>query len=1246
MKFFLTLFFTGFLFGCGMPAGFVEAQAANPVAPATRATLEGKTTRALRYRPDGTDFVTENGGEFFNRPLYGMNTAFRVDAGDQPEFLLYLPGRGGNLRLGFQTGAGTKWLFDAEKILTRYRPGSMQYEIRDTLLDSGRLELTLLALNATEGLVLRAGLRDTTTPVELVWAYGGANGARGTRDGDIGTEREPVSRFFQLHPEQCRSNVFSIEANTFTLRSKPATLIGLAPSGAKLAVADATQWASLTDLLASSGKPTELPVLVGRAALRTGQPLYLALQRVIQDRDNQEELAVYRAVSSERPGQVRKPRGIELPPAYKVEDLPRVFDEAERHRRALAEQIVVDTPDPFFNAAAAALCVAADGVWDEPQGAFMHGAVAWRSKLLGWRGPYAGDALGWHDRARRHLAYWAGRQNTNPIPAALLSADPTSNLSRNEPTLHSNGDLSNSHYDMNLVYIDALFRHFLWTGDLDFARQVWPVIERHLAWERRLFRRPFGPDQLPLYEAYAAIWASDDLQYHGGGATHATAYNYYHNQMAGRVAKLLGQDATPYEREAELILKAMRRDLWLADRGWFAEWKDLLGLQLTHPNAALWTFYHTLDSEVPTPFEAWQMTRFVDTQIARIPIHGPGVPDGGYYTLPTSSWMPYTWSLNNVVMAEVAHTALAYWQAGRADAAFLLFKGCVLDSMFLGLCPGNVGMCTYFDAYRRESQRDFADGIGVTSRTLVEGLFGVAPDALAGELRIRPGFPADWDRASLSHPDFSVAFRREGLTERFSVELKFPKPMTLRLQTVAQREGIAHVTVNGQPAPWHPVENSVGLPRVEVRCAPAARQEIRITWTGEKLAPANALAVVAQGGEIRGQFGAATLRQAADPQNALSQLTVEDHAFRARATGTLGHRAVFAQVQQGDLAWWQPVTFEIRPGQEILAAENQDASHLRFRVRNNTPSAIDCEAVIRVGERTMKARLQIPAIGESSELTLPSEGLLPGSNRVGVELGNGKTIEGMVINWKIKADHPAAKWDLVNLAPVFNDQVTQIFRNEYLSPRSPFCSLALPKQGIGSWCNFTTSFEVDDAGLRAAAGKAGGLFILPQGVPFQTSSARGEKNIAFTSQWDNYPRAISVPLDGQASHAYLLMAGSSNPMQSRCDNGEVIVTYADGSTDRLALHQPTTWWPIDQDYFLDDFAFRRPEPIPPRVDLKTGMVRVLDVATFKGKGGKVPGGAATVLDLPLKPTMELKSLTLSALANEVVLGVMAVTLAR
>ena len=743
-----------------------QASALGAAAAATP-MLEGQIERPLRYHPDGGDFVITNGAEFFNRPLYGPNTGFRVDAGDKPEFSLYLPGRGGNLRLGLKTPSGAKWLSEADQVVARYRPGSMIYEIGDALAPGGKLQLTALPLAGTEGLVLRVAWQGTAADAELVWAYGGVNGQRGARDGDIGTERVPVGEYFQLQPSFCQSNEFRLEGGRFTLRSRAATMAGVMPPGSKLALAEAAKWASVPELLASASGPVALPVVIGQAALRGGEPLFLVLQQL-------------------RPGGAGE--GGALAPAYKVEDLPKIFAAAEEHRRQLAERMVVDTPDPFINAAAAALCLAADGVWDERQGVVMHGAVAWRTRLLGWRGDYINDELGWHERARRDFTYWAGRQNTNPIPAVLAPADAAANLSRHEAALHSNGDLSNSHYDMNLVFIDALFRHLLWTGDLDFARRMWPVIQRHLAWEQRLFRRPFGPEGLPLYEGYAAIWASDDLEYEGGGAAHATAYNYYHNKMAARLARLLGEDAGPYEREADLIWRGMRSELWLPDCGWFAEWKDFLGLQLTHPNAALWSIYQTVDSEAATPLEAWQMTRYVDTQIARLPIRGPGVPEG-CYTLPTTSWMPYTWSLNNVVMAEAQHTALAFWQAGRGEEAFRLCKGSILDSMFLGLCPGNAGMCTWFDAYRRESQRDFADahwhdlaragGGLVRRRAGCAGGRGASPPRLPGGVgarqpappRFQPGLSAggagrDFHAAKRLRPTDVLAAASGGVARR------------------------------------------------------------------------------------------------------------------------------------------------------------------------------------------------------------------------------------------------------------------------------------------------------------------------------------------------------------------------------------------------------------------------------------------------------------------------------------------------
>jgi hypothetical protein len=713
--------------------------------------------------------------------------------------------------------------------------------------------------------------------------------------------------------------------------------------------------------------------------------------------------------------------------------------------------------------------------------------------------------------------------------------------------------------------------------------------------------------------------------------------------MAARTAKLLGKNPSEYQGEAALIAKGMREELWLKNRGWFAEWKDLLGLQLVHPNAAAWTFYHTVDSRVPTGMEAWQMSRFVDTQIARIPIRGDGVPEGNF-TMPTTSWMPYTWSLNNVVLAESTHTALAYWEAGRGDAAFPLLKGALLDSMFLGLCPGNVGMSTYFDAYRRESQRDFADGVGSLSRAMVEGLFGIQPDALAGELKIRPGFPASWNHAAIRHPDFDFAFRRNGNRETYTIESKFKKPMSARLQIRAFRDGIAGVTVNDQPASWRVLEESVGAPRIEIVAPAAPMQKIVVNWKGAKLATVKTLAVAALGNEFRADCGGQII-ELADPENALSGARFVNHELSGVVAGAIGHRTVFAKIRRGDLRWWQPVEFEIRPAWEIIQSPEQDPNHLRFRIRNNTARDFDRKIEISVGARRSQITLKVRAFNESDELVFSADGLLPGSNPVIANLGNGTVARGNVVNWTISAE-PKTRFEPISLMSVFNDRVTQIFRNEYLSPRSPFCSLSLPEQGIGSWCHPKETFDVDDSGLRRISAKNNGQFPTPEGVPFETPNVENAKNILFASQWKNYPEQNSISLAGKASHIYLLMAGSSNPMQSRFDNGEVIVTYADNSTARLALRNPTTWWPIDQDYFIDDFAFRRPEPIPPRVDLKTGIVRVLDPISFKGKGRKIPGGAATILDMPLDRTKELKSLTVRALANEVVIGLMSATLVR
>ena len=1186
-----------------------------PAAPNFADTI----ARPLRYDPRGTDFVAIDGSETFNRPLYGSGTPFRVDAGDKPEFSLFLPGRGGVLRLGVRRGELTKWLINADTIEARYRPGSMLYTIRDPVLGDAELHVSVMASFVDEALLATVELRGETEGVELIAAFGGANGERGSRNGDIGTEKLPVREFFQLKPEHCKDNRFAIDATGFTLTAKPAILVGRSHPAMTWTVADAAKWNTPIELLESNA--TDTPVVVGRAILKPNSPTFIRIDR--------------RPLPSTQPGTPQ-------PSPIVESDFDADFAESELMREQIATRVTIDTPDAYLNAAMTALNIATEGTWDSKEKAVMHGAVAWRVKLLGWRGPYALDALGTHDRLRQHMANWFDKQNVNPIPAQIPVPEASANLARNEDALHSNGNLTDNHYDMNLVAIDALFRHLLWTGDEDYAKQVWPVIERHLAWECRMFRREFGPNKLPLYEGYACIWASDDLWYNGGGATHASAFNAFHNRMAAKIARWIGEDGSQYDKEADDIVRAMRELLWIND-GHYAEWKDLLGEQLVHPSAAAWSVYHVIDSRMATPDEAWTLARYAATRLPRIPIVGPNVPPGTFQ-IATSDWTPYQWSTNNVVMAESAHTSLAMFQANRNADAFGLLKGAILDSMYLGQCPGNVGMATPLDMARNESQRDFADGCGALSRAIVEGLFGVTPDAMEGTLTLTPRFPAEWNHASIRHPDLDFAFNRTGTQDTFVITSRLPSTKQIELILSPTHDGEPSVTLDGKRIESEPVADAVGKPLVRVRFASSdTPQTLQITWTGKPIQLGTREFVAARGVPLRLKLDVDAIDSFVDPQSVSTDAVTSRNGFLTLTpTGPLGHRTLFAKVKQGRQHWLWPIELDVREPIEITASSTQQPDSIAFMVRNNQQSGIRQDVEILVDGKGMSTRLELKS-KQSTSMALPVA--VPGTHRVQIRANDKTLAEGQITNW-LTPMSTSVVLETVDLRTSLNDRVTQIFRNEYLSPRSPFVSLSVPKQGIGSWCKPAKQFDVDDAGLRDLASKTNGIITLPNGIRFLTPFEPDAKNVAFVSQWSNYPKSIDIPLNGKAHRAYLLVAGSTQSMQSQFDNGEVLVTYTDGSTSRLALRNPTTWWPIDQDYPIDDFAFRYEGAIPPRIDLKTGTIRLMTRDQAKGKGRTIEGGAATVLDLPLDPSKELKSLTVRAIANEVVIGLISVTLER
>ena len=235
--------------------------------------------------------------------------------------------------------------------------------------------------------------------------------------------------------------------------------------------------------------------------------------------------------------------------------------------------------------------------------------------------------------------------------------------------------------------------------------------------------------------------------------------------------------------------------------------------------------------------------------------------------------------------------------------------------------------------------------------------------------------------------------------------------------------------------------------------------------------------------------------------------------------------------------------------------------------------------------------------------------------------------------------------ETVNMDAKWNSNVGDIFKNFYLSPRPKVTTLTIPAHGIGEWCHPEFTANINDVALRLQVKDQ--VFTTELGIPFRTP-AKG-RNIAYTSLWDNYPDAVTIPLQGKASHAYLLMAGSTNHMQSRIDNGQIVVTYTDGTTDTLPLYNPHNWCPIEQDYYEDGLQFHAAQPRPYRLDfasLKVSREHMPMGERYGYQKRDFKAGAAVMLDMPLNAQKQLRDITVRTLSNDVVIGIMGVTLQR
>ncbi len=1180
-------------------------------------------------------FHTKYGERFWSRPLYGVNRRSFVATGELPHaaFLKHIPTRDlyegnpdaevfvrcGQFLPGIISKKGTRWLYQAEELTASYDPGMMRFVIKDPTID-GVLQMKLVPLTPGDGYVVRI---TTTDAVELAVAFGGflhdiGDNYQGNSDAPGGIESKLYHNICYSTPMDGVSlasveNIHNANGKALGQGLKSA-LISDCPTLTSL---HETQTGIALDELLRQ-EPGKSSVQVHRIDLEPGQSVNFIIATPTQDNfeDELRELS---------------------------KDIAGVFDRSKERVNTISRRINLQTPDTLVDLGARSLSVSMDGLWSAP--VFMHGPVRWAfTGLMGWRMGYGADVCGNYDRTASHIKYYGEQSNKGGLDRSP-QADPKTLLSKQalDSIYFSEGGIVNwDNYNMTEMWLHFINHHYQWTGDREFLCSMWPAIRDAVAFQKRVL----DMDGDSLYQNYANYYNSDGHWHAGGNCTQASAYTYLGNLLAAKAADLVGESSEPYLNEAENIHKAMNNTLWLKEKGVFAEWKDTLGEKLLHPDPELGAIHLPINCGVSDEFQTYQMLRFTEWGLPNNIIEENGqqvfdeyYSEGSTYAFPqamkarevkSSNWKPMVLTVSESTPGEQMDTALAYYKLGLVDRAFPLVKA-VLRCMVNMTATGGLVIRDQNTEIPAKSwgnrDIDHCDTIGPSLACLAEGIFGIHPNMADNFVEIQPGFPSDWNHAKIELRDIEYTFKRQGNIDIYSISTS--NPTVKRLRLVLRGDG-ALVKVNGNTVAEPRVVPAICHPFVEVESTKDNSVEFTVTHASEPLPSLTHAPATGRGVSFEAICHGGTIVELNDPQGIFSDAKINADNFTANVSGSLGHHTAFLRMKGKNVEFWQPVDVEVREAIDIIDAKlSDDTQVLQLSLRNNGGQMRHIEGKISFAGETIPVNLDIQASKQSQIISLPlndTSSLVPGLNRVILMVEDKVVAETQVECWDLLSRTPQRKiqfnFKAVDISVHFNDNLALVHTHEYLTPRTPYVALQIPSDLFREWSSYWTEEcgKLDMSNLEKALTGNDGLLMTDPGIPFRTDVK--DKNIVFVSQWDNFPTQIKIPVGQAAGHAYLLMASVTNPMQSGLANGRVVLNMAGGQKQTLELFNPDNLsWCVTH--------------YPNRY----GPLNLVKPAVKLGEHLY-----ATIYSIPLPETGVIESLSLEAITNESVIGLMGLTL--
>jgi len=848
-------------------------------------------------------------------------------------------------------------------------------------------------------------------------------------------------------------------------------------------------------------------------------------------------------------------------------------------------------------------------------------------------GMYGHEAAGFHDEVATSLQFLAGTQCVKGRQRYIMP----------------NFRISEWAEEMNPYFIEQVWYHYRWTGDLQFLTTMWPSVRRAL---EHLIATS-DPEHDGIFTGYYENWNGDGKS-RGGKGSLWTAMGISALRCGYNISKLLadidfesrGQVAKnqadgDFSKRYKLLLdkaESAYKTLYNKQIGAYSsgEWNGALRTKPDNEesNYAIWR-------EVGGLFENYTSLRFI-----RDNYHEKS-QNGAFIEFGNRNW-PVQWSNHYDsfadAMASIASSAMTndinnYWPLLKSVS-----EGVYTKPECTVIAGGNSMLSL-------ESDQMFMMAI-------LDNIFGIKPCFGDNLLRIRPSFPDTWINPEINIPDVSYKY----LKNSNEICLNVKTPVIRKLQAeIPVRKGIKEVLVNGQKVSYD-IQKQVNYCRIIVTSAAAKEHNIRIITedTKDVLVEGDVHCISGQPSTFNFRNGELVSLQ--NPQIDFGHLNTQSNSVQVIPT-ICGNFTLFAELKSGNVAWYQPLELSIKepwsitpqykawtegnPAKLLSPVIIKEKHILQFALVNNSKVKQEGDMIVNYcGERITKKIALTAGNSAKFDISLDKiwEKISPGTLDFTVSF-MGMERRSHAINWDFGTNDITGslcaldlrKYNNISLAELYGNGNYQLkWRNDYtgaavgvdwrdnlqidslgfrifVPPTSVMGYGTLPEQYLPPW--WSTESIPDTLNFR---------------IPFPFIERNPKKNnimaVINTDNTKSIPSQAIIELKNPiaAEKIYFLTANLTKTCKSYYPAAEVEIIYDSGEKQLTQLIPPFNMPSIMQPFCPDAL------PIP--------LGQIKNNQTFHSNE---PG--LSITDLTTDPTRKINKVIIRCVSTETVLGILGIS---